>query len=90
MDRFCIARLLFTFAIKYILNPILVGFILYGGPIIGGEKGIRVAIAISVINTSYLFLRSISRFPSIGRYTNMLAKVYILIGYKLSLILIFN
>ena len=84
MNRFCMAKILFIFALKYILNPILVGFILYGGPIIGGEKGIRVAIAISIINTSYLWLRSISRFPSIGRYTNMLAKVYILIDYTLS------
>ena len=80
----CIARLLFIFAIKYVLNPILVGFILYGEHVIGGEQGIRVAIAISIINTSYLFLGSISRFPSIGRYTNMLTKVYMLIDYMLS------
>ena len=86
MDCGKLARVVLVFALKYILNPILVGLILYGGDIIGGEQGIRVAIAISIINTSYLFLGSISRFPSIGRYTNMLAKVYILIDYTLSYI----
>ena len=67
---------LLLFVIKYIFNPVLVGLILYGGNRIGGESGIRVAIAISIITTSYLFLSSISRFPWVGCYTNMLTKVY--------------
>ena len=62
------------FVIKYIFNPILVGLILYGGDAIGKQRT-RVASSVSIITTSYLYLSSISRFPSIGRYTNMLTKV---------------
>ena len=62
------------FVIKYLFNPILVGLILYGGDAIGKQRT-RVASSVSIITTSYLYLSSISRFPSIGRYTNMLTKV---------------
>ena len=71
----CIARTLLMFVIKYVFNPILVGLILYGEDIIGGKSGVRIAISTSIITTSYLFLGSISRFPCVGRYTNMLTKV---------------
>ena len=66
------------FTQKYILNPILVGLILYGGEILGGgdnNYGVRVCIAFSLINTSYLFLASIGTLPLIGAYTNMISKV---------------
>ena len=75
-DWGCIMHMMFIFIIKYIFNPVIVGLILYGGKELGGESGIRVAIAISIITTSYLFLSCISRFPWVGSYTNMLTKVY--------------
>ena len=75
LDYFCVAQSVLFFSLKYIFNPILVGFVLYGEHILGEEQGVRVAIAISIVTTSYLFLGSISRFPFIGRYTNMLTKV---------------
>ena len=69
-----ITEMVALFVIKYIFNPILVGLILYGGDSIGKQRT-RVASSVSIITTSYLYLSSISRFPSIGRYTNMLTKV---------------
>ena len=69
-----ITEMFALFVIKYIFNPILVGLILYGGDSIGKQRT-RVASSVSIITTSYLYLSSISRFPSIGRYTNMLTKV---------------
>ena len=77
----CLMKMFIIFIIKYVFNPIVVGLILYGEHLIGGESGVRVAIATSIVTTSYLFLRSISRFPCVGRYTNMLTKV--LLMYKL-------
>lgn len=73
-----IARMICQFTMKYVLNPILVGFILYGREILGGGDnyfGVRVCIAFSLINTSYLFLGSIGTHPFIGTYTNMISKV---------------
>ena len=72
----CIRSLVWVFVIKYMFNPVIVGLILYGEKEIGGEPGVRVAISISIITTSYLFLMSIGKFPWIGCYTNMLTKVY--------------
>ena len=63
------------FFMKYILNPTLVGLILYGRETLGGEYGVRVCLAFSLINTSYLFLGSIGSIPIIGSYTNMISKV---------------
>ena len=67
-----------TFISKYIVNPVLVGFILYGREILGGGHnyyGVRVCIAFSLINTSYLFLSSIGTLPTVGSYTNLISKV---------------
>ena len=66
---------IFQFVAKYIFNPVLVGLILYGENILGGETGTRVAIALAILTTSYFFLASISRIPWIGCYTGMLTKV---------------
>ena len=67
-----------TFIAKYIVNPVLVGLILYGREILGGGHnyyGVRVCIAFSLINTSYLFLSSIGTLPTVGSYTNLISKV---------------
>ena len=72
----CLMRMFILYVIQHVFNPIVVGLILYGEHAIGGNSGVRVAIATSIITTSYLFLRSISRFPCVGRYTNMLTKVF--------------
>ena len=72
---FCLVRMIIMYVIKYVFNPIVVGLVLYGENVIGGESGVRVAIATSIVTTSYLFLGDISRFPCVGRYTNMLTKV---------------
>ena len=63
---------------KYVLNPILVGLILYGAEAVGGggnNYGVRVCIAFSLINTSLVFLASIGTLPFIGCYTNLITKV---------------
>ena len=85
------AEMVALFVIKYIFNPILVGLILYGGDAIGKQRT-RVASSVSIITTSYLYLSSISRFPSIGRYTNMLTKVGQLanILIQMAIIIYFN
>ena len=71
-----LATHLVLFVQKYILNPILIGLILYGRDVLGGDGyGVRVCIAFSLINTSYLFLASIGTLPWIGTYTNMISKV---------------
>ena len=67
-----------NFIAKYIVNPVLVGLILYGREILGGGHnyyGVRVCIAFSLINTSYLFLSSIGTLPTVGSYTNLISKV---------------
>ena len=67
------------FILKYIVNPVLVGLILYGRETLGGghnHYGVRVCIAFSLINTSYLFLGSIGTLPTVGSYTNLISKVY--------------
>ena len=77
-NQFFLVRLICQFFMKYILNPILVGFILYEREILGGGNdyyGVRVCIAFALINTSYLFLGSIGTHPFIGTYTNMISKV---------------
>ena len=71
----CLMRMFILYVIQHVFNPIVVGLVLYGEHTIGGNSGVRVAIATSIITTSYLYLRSISRFPCVGRYTNMLTKV---------------
>ena len=68
-----------TFMLKYVVNPALVGLILYGREALGGghnNYGVRVCIAFSLINTSYLFLGSIGTLPQIGAYTNLISKVF--------------
>ena len=67
------------FILKYVVNPVLVGLILYGRETLGGghnHYGVRVCIAFSLINTSYLFLGSIGTLPTVGSYTNLISKVY--------------
>ena len=73
------------FAMKYVSNPILVGFILYGREFLGGDDkdyNVRVCIAFALINTSYLFLGSIGTLPLIGSFTNMISKVNYLKDYN--------
>merc|ERR1719188_1035935 len=69
-----------TFILKYVVNPVLVGLILYGREALGGghnHYGVRVCIAFSLINTSYLFLASIGTLPTVGSYTNLISKVLV-------------
>ena len=76
-----VAEFLREFVMKYVLNPVLVGFILYGREVLGGgdnEYGVRVCIAFALINTSYLYLGSIGTLPMIGTYTNMISKVILI------------
>ena len=69
------------FAMKYILNPVLIGFILYGSEILGGDGyGVRVCISFSLINTSFMFLSTIGSLPLIGSYTNLISKVFYLLN----------
>ena len=78
------------FTMKYILNPVLIGFILYGCDILGGDGyGVRVCISFSLINTSFMFLSTIGSLPLIGSYTNLISKVFYLfdIDYKYTLII---
>ena len=73
-----IVQQLALFIMKYVVNPILVGLILYGSEAVGGGEnnyGVRVCIAFSLINTSLLFLASIGTLPFIGCYTNLITKV---------------
>ena len=69
------------FTMKYILNPVLIGFILYGCEILGGDGyGVRVCISFSLINTSFMFLSTIGSLPLIGSYTNLISKVFYLLN----------
>ena len=66
---------------KYVVITILIGIVLYGEDIFKDEIGrkeegrMRIAIAASVIITSYGFLENLSALPLVGSYTNMIAKV---------------
>ena len=81
VNQGCIFQFLLEFLFKYVVNPTLVGLILYGEPVIGGDKGIRVAIAFAMIITSYLFLGSLGTLPWVGSYTNMISKVSLILIY---------
>ena len=70
-----VANYLGRFVTTYVGNPILVGLILYGRDVVGGEWGVRVCIAWSLIVTSYIFLGALGALPSVGTYTNMISKV---------------
>ena len=60
----------------YLVNPILVGLALYGSNLME-EWGIRLVLSFAIVNTSYLFLGSLSMHPIVGSFTNMLSKVQI-------------
>ena len=72
------------FFMTYVVNPIWVGFILYGREAEeecskddAEEWGVRVCIAWSLINTSNLFLGVMGALPGVGSYTNMISKVFL-------------
>ena len=75
LGTYYILQYICQFFLKYIVNPILVGLVLYGHDAIGGDWGIKVAMACSIINTSFQFLVSLGTLPAVGTYTNMISKV---------------